>query len=80
MAGLVWTAWITWGPAGARRLATNQPTNQPIQVVEVSLPEARGRLTAFVTVGRSLGLLCAGLLTYGFGSQRDGGWRFVHVW
>ncbi|GBG00173.1 hypothetical protein Rsub_12930 [Raphidocelis subcapitata] len=51
-----------------------------LEVIEISHPNTRGRLTAFVGVGRTVGLLCAGLLTFGMGTARKMGWRFVHIW
>lgn len=60
--------------------ATLCPTPH-VQIIEISMPRDRGRMAAFFSVGKSLGLLCCGMLTYGFGATRNGeGWRFVHLW
>lgn len=52
-----------------------------LEIVEAAEAGARGRLACTVSVCRGLGLLCAGLLSYGFGTAYGGeGWRYMHVW
>ena len=51
------------------------------KVAEIAHPAVRGQLCGFIAVGRGLGQLCAGLLTFGFSSAaRGNGWRVVHIW
>lgn len=75
-AAVAWTGRALTGLAvGAMTQATY------LEVAEAAPPAARGRLAGFVSVSRALGLLCAGLLSYGFGTAYGGeGWRYVYLW
>lgn len=74
-----WTAWAGRALGGAA-FGVILPAIF-LEIVEVSMPGNRGTLASFFVLGQGMGLLCTGLITFGFGTAKGGtGWRFVHMW